>query len=31
MKVFINRPTGGHIDGLIVIAANSPMESHGAM
>ncbi len=31
MKVFINRPTGGYIDGLIVIAANSPMESHGAM
>ncbi len=31
MKVFINKPTGGYVGGLIVVAANSPMEAHGAM
>lgn len=31
MKVFINRPTGGYVGGLIVVAANSPLEAHGAM
>lgn len=31
MKVFINRPTGGYVGGLIIVAANSPMEAHGAM
>lgn len=31
MKVFINRPTGGYVGGLIVVAANSPMEAHGVM
>lgn len=31
MKVFINRPTGGYVGGLIVAAANSTLEAHGAM
>lgn len=31
MKVFINIPTGGYVGGLIVVAANSPLEAHGAM
>ena len=31
MKVFINRPTGGYVGGLIVVAANSPLEAHGVM
>lgn len=31
MKVFVNKPTGGYVGGLIIVAANSPMEAHGAM
>lgn len=31
MKVFINKPTGGYVGDLIVVAANSPMEAHDAM
>lgn len=31
MKVFINRPAGGYVGGLIVVAANSPLEAHGVM
>lgn len=31
MKVYINKPTGGYIGGLIIVAANSALEAHGAM
>lgn len=31
MKVFYNHPTGGHVGGLIIVAARSPEEAHGAM
>ena len=31
MKVYINKRSGGYSGGLIVVAANSPQETHGVM
>ena len=31
MKVFINKPSGDYVGGLIVVAANSALEAHGVM
>lgn len=31
MKVYINHRTGGYSGGLIIVAANSPEETHGTM
>lgn len=31
MKVFVNKARGGYCGGLVVVAANSPEEAHGAL